>query len=270
MTVDIITREAAGLAPWHCASPLDPAQVVEVVVHHTDEPPPTDPHSAHDEAHDMGAGQWRSIQGYYFTTRGYCDIAYHFGIAPDGAVYEGRLLDQYGAHALGCNGNSVGVVFMGVEMFTTAQESSFLALWAQLEAHFGRSLKVVPHSECTATACPGDTLRAWIAQLPSSPPQQPPVTPPAPAGACSELTPGPPPYGLPLLSQGATGRPVQWLQQRLSELGHAPANSRRTDGTWDGVFGPGTAAAVEQLQASQGLKSDGVVGRQTYCALGIR
>jgi peptidoglycan hydrolase-like protein with peptidoglycan-binding domain len=37
----------------------------------------------------------------------------------------------------------------------------------------------------------------------------------------------------------------------------------------DGIFGPGTKAALEQFQATEGLFVDGIAGRNTYRALGL-
>jgi peptidoglycan hydrolase-like protein with peptidoglycan-binding domain len=45
---------------------------------------------------------------------------------------------------------------------------------------------------------------------------------------------------------------------------------RRLHITPDGVFGPGTAAAVRTFQSSHGMSADGVVGPGTWTALGIR
>jgi len=38
----------------------------------------------------------------------------------------------------------------------------------------------------------------------------------------------------------------------------------------DGVFGPGTEAAVIQWQKSRGLVPDGIVGKATLAAMGIK
>lgn len=269
--MEIVTREQCGLiAPKPGMDPMSVSSVHKLVMHHTDEPPPTDPHSAHDEAHDAAAGQWRSIQAFHMNTRGFDDIAYHYGIAPDGAVYEGRALQWVGAHAgKECNPGSVGVVFLMVEVLTDAAKRSWLALQARLvEAGFDVH-EVEPHSSCNPTDCPGDADRAWIAEGTPAPGGEPVPAPPA-TTACNALPPGPPPNGLPLLREGSTGNVVKILQQRLLELGHAPDNSRKADGQWDGIFGRSTFSAVQALQASHGLKVDGLVGRQTWCALGVR
>jgi peptidoglycan hydrolase-like protein with peptidoglycan-binding domain len=50
------------------------------------------------------------------------------------------------------------------------------------------------------------------------------------------------------------------VQTALQNLGFDP-------GTCDGVDGPNTQTAVRAFQASRGLESDGVVGRDTRAAL---
>jgi hypothetical protein len=57
-----------------------------------------------------------------------------------------------------------------------------------------------------------------------------------------------------------SGPAVRQLQQRLKALGYAVAV--------DGIFGPGTAAAVKKFQAAKGLAADGIVGPATQAALG--
>ena len=64
----------------------------------------------------------------------------------------------------------------------------------------------------------------------------------------------------PTLRRGATGEHVRHLQQRLAAWGYVL--------TVDGSFGPGTESQVRSFQRSQGLVADGVVGQQTWAALG--
>jgi putative chitinase len=65
---------------------------------------------------------------------------------------------------------------------------------------------------------------------------------------------------MPVLKEGSTGSDVSSLQARLKELGFNP-------GTVDGVFGPGTEAALKAFQASEGLVADGIAGPKTIAAL---
>ena len=64
----------------------------------------------------------------------------------------------------------------------------------------------------------------------------------------------------PTLRRGSTGEHVKYLQQRLSDHGYWL--------TPDGQFGPGTESQVRSFQRSNGLSADGVVGPQTWAALG--
>jgi hypothetical protein len=68
-----------------------------------------------------------------------------------------------------------------------------------------------------------------------------------------------PPEGT--LSVGDRGQTVKRLQEKM--------NAQGANLTADGVFGPGTHAAVVAFQAAHGLTPDGVVGPRTRAALGL-
>ena len=65
-----------------------------------------------------------------------------------------------------------------------------------------------------------------------------------------------------LLKEGSSGPLVKELQQRLKDKGFNP-------GTIDGVFGLGTKSAVRAFQKANDLVADGIVGQQTWKALGM-
>ena len=78
-------------------------------------------------------------------------------------------------------------------------------------------------------------------------------------------TPGPgpgPTHPCPTLAQGSRGSSVIDLQTRLKAQGFNP-------GTIDGIFGPNTKSAVMAFQRSKGLVQDGIVGINTWTALGV-
>ena len=68
--------------------------------------------------------------------------------------------------------------------------------------------------------------------------------------------------GLASLSQGDTGKDVSRAQERLKKWGYY-------DGEVDGIFGSRTYQAVIRFQRKNGLKADGVIGKETAAALGI-
>jgi peptidoglycan hydrolase-like protein with peptidoglycan-binding domain len=69
-------------------------------------------------------------------------------------------------------------------------------------------------------------------------------------------TPTPQPQDDGVLRTGESGDAVKQLQQRLKELGYYT-------GSVDGDYGMGTANAVKDFQAANGLTADGIVGKQT-------
>ncbi len=72
--------------------------------------------------------------------------------------------------------------------------------------------------------------------------------------------PQPPTEQLPVLREGSRGDAVKALQEQLKSLGY-------NVGAVDGIFGPGTTAAVKLFQSDNGLTPDGVVGQRTWEAL---
>ena len=45
----------------------------------------------------------------WHTDKGWSDIGYHYLVARDGAIYEGRPVERMGAHVRGYNANSIGI-----------------------------------------------------------------------------------------------------------------------------------------------------------------
>ncbi|MBK7862440.1 MAG: peptidoglycan-binding protein [Archangiaceae bacterium] len=67
----------------------------------------------------------------------------------------------------------------------------------------------------------------------------------------------------PTVSNGYKGKPVKQLEQRLKQLGFKP-------GKVDGKFDKKTATAVRRFQKAFNLGADGVAGKKTWRALGIK
>ena len=65
-----------------------------------------------------------------------------------------------------------------------------------------------------------------------------------------------------VLRQGSTGSDVKTVQQKLKRWGYY-------SGSVDGIYGSKTKAAVEWFQRKNGLKADGIVGSETFKALGM-
>lgn len=65
---------------------------------------------------------------------------------------------------------------------------------------------------------------------------------------------------MPVLKKGSSGPDVLTLQTTLKQLGFDPNGV-------DGMFGPGTQAAVIAFQKAKGLTPDGIVGPMTMAAL---
>lgn len=67
---------------------------------------------------------------------------------------------------------------------------------------------------------------------------------------------------VPRLAYGSQGEQVRLLQWRLQQWGYY-------SGPIDGVFGSSTQRAVRLFQQRNGLRVDGIVGQETWAALGL-
>jgi hypothetical protein len=76
----------------------------EIVLHHTWEPT---------AARYRGQQTWDAIRRFHMVDRGWSDIGYHLGIAPDESLWLLRPIPRQGAHVKGNNRHTVGVVLLG-------------------------------------------------------------------------------------------------------------------------------------------------------------
>lgn len=127
-----------------------------IVVHHSAYP-------------DAGPGD---IQSLHMDRRGFADVAYHFMIAADGTIYEGRDLHVRGAHVQGYNTGSVGVVLLGnfnEVKPAEAQLASLRALADYLRYAYGiRYLaghRDYPDQSPDGTECPGANFYPLLPSL---------------------------------------------------------------------------------------------------------
>lgn len=94
--------------------------------------------------------------------RGWSDIGYHYVIYRNGAIKLGRPINEIGAHTLGHNEDSIGVVYVGgmnvegteaKDTRTLPQKISMRLLIAYLKIRYGIS-EVLGHKQCSSTECP--------------------------------------------------------------------------------------------------------------------
>ena len=85
--------------------------------------------------------------------RGFAKIGYHYFIRFDGTIERGRGLEEIGAHAEGCNKDSVGICLAGLKFFTTAQFDSLSRVLGRLKYLYPKAT-VHGHCEFSNKSCP--------------------------------------------------------------------------------------------------------------------
>lgn len=123
-----------------------------IILHHSEV---SSPHTAED------VHRWHQ-------KRGWAGIGYHYFIAKDGEVFEGRPHNTVGAHTRGHNHESVGVCFEGnfdKEELTKQQERAAVELLTQLRKAYPQA-QLRRHNDFTPKkTCPGKRFPfAWLQQ----------------------------------------------------------------------------------------------------------
>ena len=108
----------------------------------------------------------RRIDRYHREGRKWAAIGYHYLIAPDGRIYEGRPESIQGAHTSRNNSNNLGISMMG-DFHRSLPKARHLAVLEQFLDDTHRRLRVSKkriygHRDLSPSICPGDALYAWL------------------------------------------------------------------------------------------------------------
>lgn len=90
-------------------------------------------------------------------------IGYHYVIYVDGSVHTGRDISEVGAHAQGCNANTIGICMVGRGGYTQAQWDSLHDLVNNLRAQFKTISSVIGHCSVSQKSCPNFNVGKWLA-----------------------------------------------------------------------------------------------------------
>jgi N-acetyl-anhydromuramyl-L-alanine amidase AmpD len=111
----------------------------------------------------------RHFERIHKQAKGWACIGYHFVIARDGRVFEGRPLKYQGAHAVGDNNiGNIGVCLIGdfdKGPVPPAQKAALIDVLDRLTKQYGiEKSQIFGHREFKATDCPGRYLMAIVEQ----------------------------------------------------------------------------------------------------------
>jgi hypothetical protein len=131
--------------------------------------------------HTSCASKVRGIQNFHMDGQGWSDIAYTALVCPHGFVFEGRWVGIRTA----ANGTTAGndgwyaICYLGGEgdVFTSAAKRAFDAAFDYLDASGGAGPDENCHRDHKPTACPGDTICAWVRAGSTPPGSLPPPVP---------------------------------------------------------------------------------------------
>ncbi len=112
----------------------------------------------------------RRLQAYFQDVKRWADLPYHYLIAKNGQVYEGRPLAYQGAHAGGsANRENIGIALIGdFDRVNPSREqlNSLKSLVRQLQSrHKISTARIYPHCDLRATSCPGARLKQTVRTL---------------------------------------------------------------------------------------------------------
>ena len=111
----------------------------------------------------------QSIDKYHVKTRGWNAIGYHFIIAPNGDIYEGRPENVVGAHVKNNNTGNIGINIYcnsNVEIPTELQILKLKELLVYLTEKYNISDKsIYGHNQLGNTDCPGTNIEQMLPMI---------------------------------------------------------------------------------------------------------
>lgn len=124
-------------------------KINKIIVHWTATPPNM----------DIGADEIRQ----WHKERGWSDIGYHDVIRRNGRIEEGRSAEKAGAHCLGQNKNSIGVVYVGGvgNPISEKQTDSLRRLLIAYKKLYPKAT-IHGHNEFASTECPGMDVQEFL------------------------------------------------------------------------------------------------------------
>jgi len=139
-------------------------QIKRIIIHFSYTPP----------SMDIGVNE---IRNWHMAPKphgnGWRDIGYHFVIRRNGVVENGRPVEQQGAHTLGQNVDSIGIVLIGGKKenendwecnYTSCQWRALDRLCRDLVIKYGIK-DISGHKDWAARGCPGFNAREWAVPL---------------------------------------------------------------------------------------------------------
>jgi N-acetyl-anhydromuramyl-L-alanine amidase AmpD len=92
--------------------------------------------------------------------RGWKGCGYHYVIERDGALREGRALQDVGAHVAGSNAHSIGICMVGTDRFAYEQWETLRSLVAMLTHRF-RAAVVLGHRDFSPDLDGDGVIEPW-------------------------------------------------------------------------------------------------------------
>lgn len=139
-----------------------------LVVHHTG-PLENSPGADTSSQTVQDINNWHKIRGFPISSLGYY-VGYHYVITKEGEVTQCRQDDEIGAHTIGYNDKSIGIVLTGnFDYFhpTWGQTYALKSLLTQKIKQYGLlASKVAPHRAFAQKSCYGRNLTdSWASDL---------------------------------------------------------------------------------------------------------
>jgi N-acetyl-anhydromuramyl-L-alanine amidase AmpD len=103
----------------------------------------------------------QAIRDYHINHNKWVDIGYHYLIAPNGKIHNGRSVTQRGAHCKILNKSNIGICLLGnfnEQQPTKKQTEALVKLVKQLRQQYKTIEQVKKHKDFMDTECPGKNI----------------------------------------------------------------------------------------------------------------